>query len=179
MKKLTFLLLFLGQLNYAQGVLWQEDFESSTIPSDWTTVNASGGNGTTDWSFGTGDFPWSDYDSWNMDNNAAIFSDYTPDETSHNNRMLLRTEGVDVTGFTNLKVKMQVSLRTSGTYGAGALSVLIYDSGWLQLAYYDSDIVNSSNIEINLQAFLDAHPTIDKTDVRIGFKYDYLGHCIT
>ncbi|HFS67029.1 MAG TPA: T9SS type A sorting domain-containing protein [Flavobacteriia bacterium] len=185
MKKLTLIIFLIGYLNYAQGVIWEEDFESNSIPSDWTTLNVSGGNGNNDWTFGTGNFPWTDTNSWNMDNNAAIFSDYTADETSHDNRMLLRTEGVDATGYTNLKVKMEISLRTSGStagvYG-GALYVLIYDAGsssWYNLAYYDSNLIDVSNVEINLQAFLDAHPTIDQTDIRIGFRYDDLGHGIT
>jgi hypothetical protein len=87
-KRVIYFLLIVTSFSvYSQATIWEENFEASTIPSDWTTWDGGGGEGTTDWTFGTGEFPWTDYDSWDLDNNAAIFSDYTPDEESHNIRV--------------------------------------------------------------------------------------------
>ena len=180
MKKIIYLIILLfGMQSFSQGVLWEEDFEANTIPSDWTTW---GSGGVSEWSFGTGDFPWTDYTTWNFDNNAAIFSDYTADEDSHNVRILARTEaGVDATNFTNLKLEFYGSLRTSGTYGNGELIVLVFDqstNSWRHMATYTSDII-TTDIVLNLETYMNTYPGIDRSDLRVGFKYDDLNHGIT
>ena len=180
MKKIIYLFTFLfGISSFAQGVLWQEDFEGNTIPSDWTTW---GSGGTSEWSFGTGDFPWHDATDWNFDNNAAIFSDYTSDEDSHNVRILARTEqGVDASNFTNLKLEFYASLRTSGSYGKGELIVLVFDqstNSWRHMATYTSDVI-TADIVLDLETYMNTYPGIDRSDLRVGFKYDDLNHGIT
>ncbi len=180
MKKFIYLFIFLfGIQSFAQGVLWQEDFDGNTIPSDWTTW---GGEGASEWTFGTGNFPWSDATDWNFDNNAAIFSDYSADETSHNVAILARTEaGLDASNFTNLKLEFYGSLRTSGTYGNGELIVLVLDNNsnaWLHMATYTSDMI-TADVVLNLESYMNSHPGIDRSDLRVGFKYDDLDHGIT
>ena len=183
MKKLTIYLFLILTFNaFSQRTLWEEDFESDTIPSDWTTWNGFGGEGTTDWTFGTGDFPWTDYDDWNFDNKAAIFSDFTPDEDSHNSRMLARTEeGTDATGFTGLKLEFECSLRVSGEYDGGKLYVLIRDDGantWRNIASYTGDIM-TADIQLDLESVMNTYPGIDRSNIKVGFHYDDLGKGIT
>ncbi len=183
MKNITLLfILMLSFSVFSQRTLWEEDFESDTIPTDWTTWNGGGGSGTTDWTFGTGEFPWSDYDSWDLDNKAAIFSDFTPDEDSHNIRILARTEeGTDATGFTNLKLEFECSLRVSGSYGGGKLYVLVRDESantWRYIASYTNDIL-SATIQLDLEAFMNTYPGIDRSNIKVGFMYDDLGKGIT
>ena len=180
MKKIIYLFTFLFSLqSFSQGILWQEDFEGNTMPIDWTTW---GSGGTSEWSFGTGDFPWHDATDWNFDNNAAIFSDYTSDETSHNVRILARTEqGLDASKFTNLKLEFYASLRTSGTYGNGELIVLVFDqstNSWRHMATYTSDVI-TADIVLDLESYMNTYPGIDRSDLRVGFKYDDLNHGIT
>ncbi len=183
MKRVIYFLLIVTSFSvYSQATIWEENFEASTIPSDWTTWDGGGGEGTTDWTFGTGEFPWTDYDSWDLDNNAAIFSDYTPDEESHNIRILARTgAGTDASNFTNLKLKFQCSLRTSGTYGNGKLYILVRDEGsntWRYIASYTDDIM-SAEIQLDLEAFMQTYTGIDRSNLKVGFMYDDLGNGIT
>ncbi|MDA3878971.1 MAG: T9SS type A sorting domain-containing protein [Prolixibacteraceae bacterium] len=173
---LSFFVLF---HSFGQGVIFHEDFESSTIPEGWSTLNVSSANGTWDWSFASGVFSWTDTDVYNFDNNAAIFDEnLNYDHLDHDMRML-KHDPIDLSIYDNRSMEYEFSLRVqTSTDSYGILRIVIRDQnigGYRTFQIYDSN-TPTTTVEHSLEAFLTNNPGIDQKNFIFGFIYEDENH---
>jgi len=168
-QKITLLLsLLIITMSYSQNRIWEEDFEAATIPTGWTTSNP-GGNGTHDWTFGSGDMPT----GGDFDNNAAIFDDDAAGDTgNHDRRFLSHTAGVDLSKHTNVSLGYEYAIQVASTNGY--LAVLVFDpvaNSNHSFQLHDVD-TGPTDALFDIEPFLTSHPNIDRSNVQISFLFD-------
>ena len=141
-------------------VEYMEEFEGSSVPADWTTtINA----GVADWTFGSGDMPFSDP----FASNAAIFDDDAAGSGQTNN-VTLSTPVWSTVGADAITMSYDYSL---DELGAGeTLAVEVYDgAGWVNVVTYDTDVIPPTNSgDIDGTALANAN-------FQVRFTYDDAG----
>ena len=141
-------------------VEYMEEFEGSSVPADWTTtINA----GVADWTFGSGDMPFSDP----FASNAAIFDDDAAGAGQTNN-VTLSTPVWSTVGADAITMSYDYSL---DELGAGeTLAVDVYDgAGWVNVITYDDDVIPPTNSgDIDGTALANAN-------FQVRFTYDDAG----
>ncbi len=141
-------------------VEYMEEFEGSSVPADWTTtINA----GVADWTFGSGDMPFSDP----FASNAAIFDDDAAG-TGQTNNVTLSTPVWSTVGADAITMSYDYSL---DELGAGeTLAVEVYDgAGWVNVVTYDTDVIPPTNSgDIDGTALANAN-------FQVRFTYDDAG----
>ena len=139
---------------------YMEEFEGSSVPADWTTtINA----GVADWTFGSGDMPFSDP----FASNAAIFDDDAAGSGQTNN-VTLSTPVWSTVGADAITMSYDYSL---DELGAGeTLAVEVYDgAGWVNVVTYDTDVIPPTNSgDIDGTALANAN-------FQVRFTYDDAG----
>jgi hypothetical protein len=139
---------------------YMEEFEGASVPADWsTTINS----GSWDWTFGSGEMPFSDP----FATNAAIFDDDAAGLGETNNASL-NTPVWSTVGADAVTMSYDYSL---DELGAGeTLSVEVYDgAGWVNVVTYDADVIPPTNSgDIDGTAFANA-------DFQVRFTYDDAG----
>jgi len=171
MKKITFLLiaLLVASISYSQ-VIVDEDFESNSIPPDWSQVALGGYHF---WSFGSGVVPGNNVADFPT--NAAIFDD--DDAGNHptqQNKAWLRTAMFDFTSYNNyssfIKVEYTYALNIL-TDGNETLTFAVWDNDntdWINLVQYNQDTAPTLATQFIELGTLN----VDLTHVSFAFIYD-------
>lgn len=174
--KLFFLaFLLLVTIAFSQTVdLLDENFNGSTLPSGWVITES--GNGTHEWSFGSGEMMGGGIIN-NFTSNAAIFNDDVAGNTGlHNYNFLVFNNdynGLDVSPYINTHEITLSYDYALATVNYELLRVSIYNDNtmsWIHLKTYDSN-TSPTNDTIDLVAAISTH-SIDPNDIIIAFSYD-------
>ncbi len=173
MKKITYLLILFVATTFAQTVLVSENFDGATIPTNWQTY-ATLGTGTQVWTFGSGDVPGTSDD---FTTNAAIFDDDAAGDSGQHDYAWLwygSNGGADISMFTKVVLNYDYTFQfvTGGTE-IETLNVGIWNgSSWVIIETYTGTDIPPTSTSIDLTPFLDANPSVDRTDFIFGFSYD-------
>ena len=136
-----------------------EDFETTTIPSGWSTDITAGSQ---DWEFGSGDLPiGDDFPTW-----AAIFNDDAAGNGAVNAGSLI-SPVYDLTGVSVATLSYEVAFQE---FGDQEFYVEVWDgAAWQQVALYDEDLnPNIQAVSIDVLAYANAN-------FQVRFRYDDLG----
>jgi len=172
MKNVTFLILILLNTlsSYGQdSSFFQENFEGSSIPAGWHTLNY--GSGNLDWSFGSGDMPAGD----DFNSNAAIFND---DNDTPGDIVILYHDPVDISQHKNIILSFDYAIQAYNIddEDKGALKVVVQRKeslgGWLTFLTFDSDTDPSPASYVMDNFFADNASSFDLTQIKIGFMWD-------
>jgi len=174
-KTLLFLTaLFVFVFSFGQTVIYEQDFNAATLPTQWFLQQE--GSGTYEWSFGSGTMPGS---VANFTSNAAIFDDDAAGDTGNHNVALLcypYTVGeLDLTPYIGMHVEMEYeyALSVLGT-GEEALEFLVYDDttgDWITVKTYNDD-TDPTLEKIDVTQLMIEHAGIDMSNFYFAFRYD-------
>ena len=182
------LIAFTMNVNAQFDVLIDEDFNGTTMPTNWNTYNL--GDTACDaenWTFGSGVVPAVGTDN-DFSTNAAIFDDDSYDGDGNHNKSALfygadpatnTLNPLDLTSY-NGAIILAYDY-TLYQYNNEVLQVGVWDisnAQWVIAKTYDSttedDAGNPTILHdyVNLRDILDNNPGIDQAAVYLGFIYD-------
>jgi hypothetical protein len=173
-KQILFIIaLFALSISYGQTVIYQQDFNGSTIPNQWFLENE--GTGTHDWTFGSGDIPY----ATDFSTNAAIFDDDAAGNSGNHDVALLcypyNIGVLNLSSYTDKHIEMEYeyALNVSSS-GDETLEFLVKDSAagdWIIVKTYSEDI-NPTLEKIDITQLMIDYPGIDETNFYFAFRYD-------
>jgi len=174
---LLIMTLFLTAFGYGQTIIFEEDFNGSTIPDDWVTGTDADGGQT--WTFGSGEMPGSSgVGSADFPTNAAIFDDdASGDDGNHDKSYLLfpNTIGaVDLTDYLDMQITLEYEYALNTLDPADdTLELFISngEGGFILVKSYgvDTDITLDS---VDVTQLLADNPGMDVTNFFFKFVYD-------
>lgn len=170
-KLLLVTLLLLITSVYPQGIILEENFNETTIPTGWAQYTMGGGSGEGNWLFGHDTFLDDDTYQYQYDSNVALFDDYLGSGSSGNDRKLLAIDGIDVSEYENLSLEYTYTLVTENAHGELKFLVLDPSTGWRTIMTHSSD-EHMEVITIDISNVLVTYPDIDANNFRFGFLFD-------
>jgi len=174
MKKITFLLamLLLATTNFAQTILYTQDFEGATIPSGWADQNI--GSGSQLWTFGSGVIPEGGTTN-DFTTNAAIFDDGSSGNSGNHDERVLWYGPIDISSYVNVTLNYDYALNVLND-GDEELTVRLWDNSvasWITIVTYSTD-TDPTTDSIDVSAALLVNSGIDPNNLFFGFGYDDL-----
>jgi len=171
MKKTTIILMLITAIyGYSQQAPFiKENFESSSLPNGWHTINY--GTETLDWTFGSGDMPTGD----DFSTNAAIFND---SNNAGGDKVILYHDPVDLSQHKSIVLSFDYAIQAfyvDSDY-KGVLSVVVERKGslggWKTFLSFDSD-TNPSPASYQMDTFFATYASdFDMSQIKIGFMWD-------
>jgi len=176
-KQLLFLIsLFALSFSFGQTIIYEQDFNGATIPTQWGMYNGS--SGTQEWTFGENDVPGSGFVTFSS--NAAIFDDNVAGDTGNNDQSMLYYpydfNVLDLSAYSDdhILLEFDYALDVVGSSGDDTLEFMYYNniSDLWETLYTYTDDIGPTHITIDVTQLLIDTPDININDFAFGFRYN-------